>query len=500
MTEKPLPGHDQQPEDIICSSCGRFVGALSRCPHCGARVHKRMSVRFFRMGALLLGTAGLFLLYLMAVNKEIPVIQIDEIEPTMNFAYVRIVGHVTGDCRIYRKGDRIQSLRFYVSDETGEITVTAYRAVAENLLAENKVPRLGDEVDVAGGLSVSDERVMLRLQVPEQLSIDRPDLPVTPIGEIRMDMEPASVIVEGVIAQVRAPRADSRAPWTVVVQDESGTAPVSFWQDTYQAMTDKAKLKAGMPVRLRAGIGAYQSKLQLRLANPMDIEFTGEAGDVPEPVEEQGRAGVESVMLDEITPDRKGDILETEGQVTRIYRPSSDKAPYRLTLKDGQAVGTVIFWEGTAQRLPEGAMQKGARIQAQGMVDAFKDKAQLKVNRGYHIKVLKKAESAEPLPAGEERRISELTPEMKGEVCTLTGTLGDARTIRGGTIYRLKQGDEAIDVVIWHRNVTPALLEGLQPGLDVRISGKVDLYQENVQLVPRNSQDIRIRQTGGGAS
>ena len=234
MTENILPEQAPSRDEIICPSCGRFVGALTRCPYCGASVHKRLSIRIFRYAALLLGTVGLFFLYLMVRNREIPVVKISEITPTMNFAYVRVAGRVISDTRVYREGDRVQSLGFVVDDGTGEIAVRAYRAVARELLSSNIFPRMGDRVTVAGSLSVSaDDRILLRLQSPRQLHLEAVEPPVIQLADLSEDLLGKSVIVEGVVSRIMAPRPGSRAPWVIRLVDRSGTADLTFWEDVY---------------------------------------------------------------------------------------------------------------------------------------------------------------------------------------------------------------------------------------------------------------------------
>lgn len=53
MTANRLPGQNEQPTEIICHECGRFVGPLNRCPHCGAAVPLLLGVlahRWFMRG------------------------------------------------------------------------------------------------------------------------------------------------------------------------------------------------------------------------------------------------------------------------------------------------------------------------------------------------------------------------------------------------------------------------------------------------------------------
>jgi len=500
MSDKTLPGHDKQPDDITCESCGRFVGALTRCPHCGARVEKRISVRACRYAAVLLATVGLFLLYLMAINKEIQVIKIDAITPMMNFAYVRIVGDVVSDPRIFEKAGRVDSLRFNVSDGTGEILVQAYRAIAKNLIAEGKVPRLGDSVDIIGSLSVSQDRMVLRLQSDQQLTIEHIELPLTPIGALSASTDRA-VLIEGLITRVIEPRPNSRAPWKIMVQDNTGEVEVSFWESIYADILGKAQIEAGMPVRIRGSVSSYKNKISLSLASALDIEFPkaltgGKDIEFSTPVE------IESIMLDEVTKDRNGQQVETEGQVVDVRSPSKETAPWHVVLEDGDARVTLVYWDKVASFLKDRQPQKGDRLQVRGEVSTYKDSIQLKVARADHMRILNRTAHTErtPMPEGKEIRIGRINEAMKGAICMVKGVLGDFRPIKGGVVYRLKDDTSQIDVVLWDRNMPPTIRETFKPGQKVQVTGKVGDYKGNLQLVPRQEKDIRIEDKKGGDS
>ena len=109
VNTQPLPGHETQSKEMNCPACGRFVGAVSKCPYCGAKVEKRMSLVAIRWAAVLLATIGLFLLYMMAKHREIPVVMLGNIKPTMNFGQIRVIGQVDSDAR--RAGSRSRSMQ-----------------------------------------------------------------------------------------------------------------------------------------------------------------------------------------------------------------------------------------------------------------------------------------------------------------------------------------------------------------------------------------------------
>jgi len=236
-----------------------------------------LSVRSFRWAAVVLSTAGLVLLYLMATHREIPVVRIGDVEPTMNFAYVRVVGKVIEEPRINREGEIVRSVRFTVSDGTGEIPVMAFRAKGEALVAQDHLPQVGDHVDVTGSLSVSAERMGLWLQAPEQLRIEPGQVLEVALGDITEEMIGSRVDVRGRITEVRPPRQGSRRPWSVTIEDESGRQDLSFWRDVYEDIEEKVKLAPGAHIQARVVVGSFRDKIQLRLSRASELQFVSEA-------------------------------------------------------------------------------------------------------------------------------------------------------------------------------------------------------------------------------
>ena len=209
----------------------------------------------FRYVALVVGTVGLGFLYLTALHREIPVVKIGDIKPAMNFAVVRVVGEVSADARIFREGERIQSLRFTVDDGGGEILVQAYKSQAQALVDTIGLPRMGDRVEVTGSLSVSaDNDVVMRLQAPELLVLTRADTKPTALRDVNEDMIGRNIIVEGAITKVIAPKPGSKAPWAVVVTGAGGQQKITFWQDIYDEIRDKILLAPGAQIRARVAV------------------------------------------------------------------------------------------------------------------------------------------------------------------------------------------------------------------------------------------------------
>ncbi|MFO7870548.1 MAG: hypothetical protein R6V03_03850 [Kiritimatiellia bacterium] len=163
----------------ICPGCERFIGPADKCPYCGADSAKPGFLRLLRRLSLAAAAAGVLFLYLMAVNRELPLIKVSDITPTMNFAYVRVRGKVIRKPYVGRDepGSSPSYVSFSLNDGTGVLRAVAYRQAASKLHEAGLIPAEGERVEVSGSLSVSAEagRTKLYLRSPGSLiSLSRP--------------------------------------------------------------------------------------------------------------------------------------------------------------------------------------------------------------------------------------------------------------------------------------------------------------------------------------
>lgn len=173
MTEEIRP--TQPADSAFCPSCERFIGPADTCPYCDADSARGSVHRMLRLAALVLGIGGLAFLYFAAVSRELPVIEIADITPMMNFAHVRISGTVERAAFVGRRDDKVDYISFTIDDGTGRIPVAAYKDVAEIMAIRKVIPKKGADVDVSGTLSVSANGVMrLRLQSAAETVVRQP--------------------------------------------------------------------------------------------------------------------------------------------------------------------------------------------------------------------------------------------------------------------------------------------------------------------------------------
>ncbi len=154
----------------LCPDCGRYIGPASRCPYCDGIASATVVRRRMKIAALTLVVAGLLFLYMMAVNREIKLVVINDITPMMNYAPVRIAGKVVRQPYVSKNDGVVNYLSFLVDDGTGSLRVSAQGDVAGKIINADKLPHKGDSIEVSGRLSVKgDGSRKLRILMAEQV-------------------------------------------------------------------------------------------------------------------------------------------------------------------------------------------------------------------------------------------------------------------------------------------------------------------------------------------
>ena len=243
-------------------------------PVCGSQVSRPFRIRVLQYASLVLAVAGLILLYLFSVNRDVPVVKIGNITPTMNFACVRVVGEVTSDAHVFKSGGII----FNMKDGSGDIIVQGGRVEAASLEALGNLPRRGDQVDVAGSLSVNaGQDVKLRMLSADQLLLRRKNaaighsVPRVSLSDITVAHKGRQVAAVGRLKSIDVPGLGSRTPYVLTLEEDNGAElAVIFWEDVLQGLDNKLPIP-GKFIRARGKVEVYQDRVQLKVGAADDL-------------------------------------------------------------------------------------------------------------------------------------------------------------------------------------------------------------------------------------
>ena len=404
-------------------------------PIYGPQVKRPLRVRVLQLASLVLAVAGLILLYLYSVNRDIPTVRIADITPTMNFAYVKVSGAVTRDAYLFKSGGVI----FNLHDGSGEIAVMGGRTQAEALEKSGKLPRTGDRVDVAGSLSVSaNQDVKLRMQSADQLILQRKVHPASfslhrsafiPLSTITLAQQGDIVSVVGTLKKISIPKPGSKAPYVLTLEEDGAELAVIFWDNVFQGLEQKLPT-LGKNLRARGRVDVYKEAIQLKVWEAADLR----------------------------------EINEQEA--SRLRHHSNVESNH---------VANVYLYSGNVHS----STTHMSRFPHTG-------------KRGYNSE-----KNSDDLHNNESERavhIADITAEQKGEVFTVVGTLGEPKSIRGGVIYPIADASGKMVVLFWDKQVSGEERDALESGVRLHVTAPLEVYKGVLELIPEDVGAFRVEQ------
>jgi len=450
-----------------CPSCGRFVGPYETCPYCGAQVGKRLSLRLIKGVAVLLATVGLIALWWAARNVQVPLLTAEQALGTMNMAYVRLQGDVVRGPTYDPEGEY---LSFWLDDGTGEVMVSAYRDVTRVLVSEERVPTLGDEVEVAGTLRIREDFVSLTLNVSEHLTLERPAPVPVKAGALTSLDEGLRVVVSGEVRETFTPYDGLTL---ITVRDASGEVPVTV-DETLTALTGPLPdIVEGQGIVVTGTVSLYRDEPQLAPASVTDIVLSEASID----------ASAELRTLVSLTEADEGAWVRAQGRVVAL---TGFQGGVKATLDDGTDQCLLLLWSSVHDALPDPtAFDVGAEVEIEGKVQLYEGTLELVPERASDMRFLVAA--SEP-PWVE---IVSLAHYDAGRVVRLRGVLGTPDDFSSGTKIALDDGTGTLTVLLWS-NIVEALDAPPQVGQMVEVVGEVAVYQDELELIPRSSHDWRV--------
>jgi DNA/RNA endonuclease YhcR with UshA esterase domain len=515
-----------------CPSCGRFVGPYATCPYCGADVGQRLSVRAFKYGSLALAIVGLAVLLVVAPRSQVSTVKIGDLVGTMNWAYVRVEGVVTRQ-PIYDPGAR--SLQLWLWDGTGEMMVMAYRSEAETLLAKGLVPTMGDTVAVEGTLRIQEDFTYLVLNVPEHTELQPPRPVQVVIDEIDDEMLYQKVTVRGMIRDDRIPYEGLRL---LTLRDATGEIDVALASGTTALHGGWSDLEVGQSVQVTGAVDQYRGTPQISVGRPGDLVLLEAALTIAplRPIGEISAGDVESMVT-------------VDGTIAKVA-PFS--AGVRIELDDGSGTITLLLWQDLYQSLPaQDGLVEGTVLRAQGKVDEYKGDLEVVPELSSDVAVLSIAErqpvamitstptpeptaeatpaptatmtptltseptpeptekptpsstptkrplpspTPSPWPTAEVRTIGSITGGDAGTVFTIARAgIGDVSYFSMGVKYTLTDPTGSITLLVW-QDVMEEIPDryALFPGSQVRVTGEIDEYQGDLEVIPGAGADVIV--------
>ncbi len=456
------------PENARCPSCGRFVGPYTRCPYCGARIKGRIALRAIKIVAILLAVVGLTGLWLYARTVDIPTLRIADAQATTNMAYVRVEGRVV---RSLTFDPESGYLAFWLDDGSGELRVSIYRSVTEALLAQHKIPALGDHLRVAGTLRVREDYVSLTVNAADHLEIERPQPVTLQIGEITALDEGLRVHVAGEVGRVYSPY---EGLTIVTVRDATGEIAATVNETTIALSGHPLpEIAEGQGIEITGTVTLYKSRPQITPATVDDIRL------LASPV---AQVTSEARTLASLSTDDEGSRVQVEGEIIAM---EGFKGGVKATLDDATDQVILLLWQRVYGALEDPtAFDVGAKVTVEGEVQVYQGELEVVPDAASDITI---RQPAPPIPQVD---VGELSAVDVGQLVRVRGVLGTPKPFSAGIKLPLDDGTGTITVLLW-TNIAQALPASPSAGETVEIVGVVESYKGELEIIPRSPVDWR---------
>lgn len=256
------------------------------------RVQLKTVKRIAVFGAII----GIALLWVGVRMREIPTVQIGQVDLQYNMALARVEGTVL-DVNIDEIKD---TFRVTVDDGSGRISLNGYgKYMRFKAAMGDSFPRIGDTVAAVGNLSVSESwGTTMFLASPRRMElVERKKLESLSLGNLTRKDIGRSGTFTAKITGIR----EFKSGFSLTVQDKSGSTELTVFNSELESMPllrdgtakGQAIQNPGTRIRFMGRVDAYRNKLQLRLVQP-EISENLEIIESAEHSSEKKQTGVKS--------------------------------------------------------------------------------------------------------------------------------------------------------------------------------------------------------------
>lgn len=454
-----------------CPSCGQQVEGGETCPRCGAALKQRLPLRVLQYGALLVAIGGLALLLYAARGMPVTHLDIGALGAAQNLAYVEIAGVVTQPPTY---NPAAQTISFWVDDGTGEMLVSAFQNETMALVKGGHVPAVGDHVTVQGTLRLREDLAAMTINLAEALKLERPTPIAVTIGAINAELALQPVEVTARILSTREPYTGLTL---ITLQDATGEIDAALDQTTRSLTGDPPKFAPGDLVRLSGVVTLFKDTPQITLITSQAIEVLP-----PDTVLIDNLSEPEA--LTPIADIRVGMVAKVEGEIKSVESFSSG---FSFVLDDGNGTLALSLRDRIYQKVVgvEG-LRAGARVQTVGLATFFNGTLQIAPDQAEVVTVLMAGKPAETVT-----EINKIGLAQVGQVLTVGGKIVAVNPFSDGTRLTVDDGTGTSGVLIWE-NVLGYVPEAerLELGQSVRVTGRVDQFEGNIEIVPQIGFDV----------
>jgi exonuclease VII large subunit len=198
--------------------------------------------------------------------------------------------------------------------------------------------------------------------------------PLTPIARINKSLQNQEVIVQAVISAINEPQ--NGAPYYVTLAQGGATVSLIYWPDMQAQLG--SKVRVGNIIRVKATVGLYGERLQLRIRDPSAVEVvSGVAGATTNatPVATIATATPQAPSTETVIGKIKADWVDRaviiSGTVSEFKTAGKS---WRLKVQDRTGEIPVVLGEKALAGLAVKELQPGWVVAVTGPVKIYEGK------------------------------------------------------------------------------------------------------------------------------
>jgi DNA/RNA endonuclease YhcR with UshA esterase domain len=230
------------------------------------------------------------------------------------------------------------------------------------------------------------------------------------------------------------------------------------------------------------------------------------------------------------SPARIGQLAERAGQWASVHGSVVKVNPFsagvKFTLDDGTGRAEVVLWRDLYNVIsPSLQLTEGAQVSVQGEVSLYRGEIELvpELPADVTLVAAAPAPTVAPTPAAPQPTtiaatafptpqptvtprptpnptravavvtLGQLTPADKGKLCSTRGKITAVIPFSRGMKYRLDDGTGKVILLLWQEVLDKAPdLAQLTKGMQVSVTGVVDVFGGDIEIVPRWGADVQV--------
>jgi exonuclease VII large subunit len=213
-------------------------------------------------------------------------------------------------------------------------------------------------------------------------------------------------------------------------------------------------------------------------------------------------ADVTLTPIAKITKALTNQQITVQAVISSIRPPTSDRAPYVVTLTEGGASTPLVFWSDMQAQLGS-KINTGNVIRARVTVSTFRDQIQLRFRGADAIEVVSAVPAVPPATPPVAPPTTPPVPptpttigKIKGDwadrVVIISGTISGSDKIDKGQRLSVQDATGEIQVVLGEKALTGLAVTELQPGRALTVTGPVKISEGKPAIIPEAPGAVKL--------